>query len=84
QYYEAAKVMNLLPATHYPKATEHIPEIIALIEMLIEKGHAYAASNGDVYFRVRTFSDYGKLSGRNVDDLMSGARIEVGEEKEDP
>ena len=84
KYYEAAEAMNLLPATHYPKATGHIAEIIALIEDLIAKGHAYAASNGDVYFRVRTFEGYGKLSGRKVDDLMSGARIEVGEEKEDP
>jgi cysteinyl-tRNA synthetase len=84
KYYEAARAMNLLPATHYPKATEHIPEIVALIDRLVERGHAYAAPNGDVYFRVRTFSGYGKLSGRNVDDMMSGARIEVGEEKEDP
>ncbi|UCE04060.1 MAG: cysteine--tRNA ligase [Candidatus Latescibacterota bacterium] len=84
KYFEAARAMNLLPATHYPKATEHIPEIVALIDRLVERGHAYAAPNGDVYFRVRTFSAYGKLSGRNVDDLMSGARIEVGEEKEDP
>ena len=54
-----------------------------MIEGLIEKGHAYEA-DGDVYFRVRTFDDYGKLSGRNVDDMVSGARIEIDERKEDP
>jgi len=81
--YESMRAMNLLPATHYPKATEHIAEIHALIERLMAGGYAYAAG-GDVYFRVRRFSDYGRLSGRDVDDMLSGARIEVGEEKEDP
>jgi cysteinyl-tRNA synthetase len=84
KYFEAARAMNLLPATHYPRATEHIPEIIDLAQRLIGTGHAYAAGNGDVYFRVRSFPAYGRLSGRNVDDLMSGARVEVGEQKEDP
>jgi cysteinyl-tRNA synthetase len=84
KYFEAARAMNLLPATHYPRATEHMPEIIALTQRLIDAGHAYAAGNGDVYFRVRSFTGYGRLSGRNVDDMMSGARIEVGEQKEDP
>ena len=84
KYYEAAQAMNLLPATFYPRATEHIPEIIALIETLLDKRHAYAAANGDVYFRVRSFPNYGTLSGRKIDDLMSGARVEVGDEKEDP
>ncbi len=76
-------VLNLKPATHYPRATRHIPEIISLIERLIEKGHAYA-SNGDVYFDVRRYPRYGELSGRNVDELRSGVRIEVGESKRDP
>lgn len=67
-----------------PKATESIPEMIALCEKLIEKGHAYATEQGDVYFRVRTFADYGKLSGRSVDDLRAGARIAIDEKKEDP
>ncbi|HZL85210.1 MAG TPA: cysteine--tRNA ligase [Candidatus Krumholzibacteria bacterium] len=82
-YYEAARAMNLLIASHYPRVTEHIGEIVRLIERLIERGHAYAAPGGDVYFRVRSFRDYGKLSGRGVDDMLSGARIEVGEQKED-
>lgn len=81
--HEAARAMNLLPATHYPRVTEHIPEIVSLIASLESKGYAYAAG-GDVYFRVRRYTEYGRLSGRDVDDLMSGARIEVGEQKEDP
>ncbi len=82
--HEAAQAMNLLTAAHYPRVTEHIPAIIALIETLIARGHAYAAPGGDVYFRVRSFRDYGQLSGRSVDDMLSGTRIEVGEEKDDP
>ncbi|HET7497089.1 MAG TPA: cysteine--tRNA ligase [Candidatus Eisenbacteria bacterium] len=77
------ELLNLKPATHYPRATRHIPEITALIATLIEKGHAYA-SNGDVYFDVRRWPRYGELSGRNVDELRSGVRIEVGEAKRDP
>jgi cysteinyl-tRNA synthetase len=79
----AMAAMNLLPATHYPRATAHIPEILALIGRLEARGFAYAAG-GDVYFRVRRFGGYGQLSGRDVDDMLSGARIEIGEQKEDP
>jgi cysteinyl-tRNA synthetase len=82
-FLRAAEQHNLMPATHYPRATAHIPEIQAMIATLIARGHAYAAG-GDVYFEVRSKSDYGKLSGRNVDDMRSGARIEVGEAKRDP
>jgi cysteinyl-tRNA synthetase len=78
-----SKLLNVKPATHYPRATEHIPEIQALITRLIERDHAYAAG-GDVYFDVRSYPPYGGLSGRNVDDLRSGVRIEVGESKRDP
>ena len=67
-----------------PKATETIPEMIELIEHLIETGHAYANDTGDVYFSVRSFKDYGKLSGRDVDDLLHGTRKEVDEQKRDP
>ena len=81
--FEAMRAMNLLPATHYPRATEHIAEILALIQKLESTGRAYAAG-GDVYFRVRRFESYGRLSGRDVDDMLSGVRIEVGEQKEDP
>ena len=65
-----------------PTVTGHMSEIIELIERLVENGSAYEAE-GDVYFRVRSFPDYGKLSGRKIDDLISGARIEPGEHKED-
>ena len=67
-----------------PKATAHIGGIIKLVETLIEKGFAYAADNGDVYYRVRKFEGYGKLSGKVLDELEAGARVEVGDVKEDP
>jgi len=78
-----SKVLNLEPATHYPRATRHLPEIIDLIQRLIDKGYAYAAG-GDVYYDVRRYPRYGELSGRNVDELRSGVRIEIGEAKRDP
>ncbi|HEV2128481.1 MAG TPA: cysteine--tRNA ligase [Thermomicrobiales bacterium] len=77
------QALGLLPAKVYPRATQEVPEIIALIEGLIQRGHAYEAG-GDVYFRVRSFADYGKLSGRDIEELRSGARIEIDERKEDP
>ncbi len=67
-----------------PRATGYIDGIIDMSKTLIEKGHAYAASNGDVYYRVTSFKDYGKLTNKNVDELLAGARIEVDEIKEDP
>ena len=66
-----------------PKATEHVEDIIALIQKLEEKGKAYAV-DGDVYFRVESFEDYGKLSGRKLDEMEAGARIDVDERKENP
>ncbi|MEZ4564918.1 MAG: cysteine--tRNA ligase [Thermomicrobiales bacterium] len=75
--------LNALPATHYPRATQEVGPIIAMVEGLIERGHAYEV-DGDVYFRVRSFPGYGKLSHRDIDDLLSGARIEVDERKADP
>jgi cysteinyl-tRNA synthetase len=74
---------NILSAHVYPRATQEIPQIIEMIEGLIAKGHAYV-SNGDVYFRVRSFPEYGKLSHRDINDLLSGARVEVSEQKNDP
>jgi cysteinyl-tRNA synthetase len=82
-YLRFADLHNIMRATHYPRATQHIDEILDLIARLEDKGLAYAAG-GDVYFEVRKKPDYGKLSGRNVDDMRSGARIEVGEHKRDP
>jgi cysteinyl-tRNA synthetase len=78
-----SEILNIKRATHYPRATEHIPEILHLIQTLIEKGYAYAAG-GDVYFEVRKYPRYGELSGRNVDEMRTGVRIEVGEAKRDP
>lgn len=69
---------------HEPRATRHVGDIIAMIETLIRKGYAYAADNGDVYYRVRKFERYGKLNNRDPDEMRAGARIEVGEYKEDP
>jgi len=75
--------LNITPAHIFPRATQEIPTIVEMTERLIERGHAYQA-NGDVYFRVRSKADYGKLSGRDVDALMAGARVEPGELKDDP
>jgi cysteinyl-tRNA synthetase len=82
-FLDYAEKLHIKPATHYPRATEHIAEIHALIQKLIDRGHAYASA-GDVYFDVRSFTAYGQLSGHNVDDLRSGSRIEIGESKRDP
>ena len=84
QFRTAYAALNVGRPDIEPKATEHIPEMISLIEYLIAGGHAYAADNGDVYFAVRSFAPYGELSGRKIDDLISGARIEPGEDKRDP
>jgi cysteinyl-tRNA synthetase len=76
--------LNVLPATSNPRATQTIGRIIDMISGLIDKGYAYAPGNGDVYFRVTRDPDYGKLSGRKLDEMQAGARIEVGESKEHP
>ena len=82
EYMDAMDALNVLPAHEYPKATGEIDKIIEIISALIADGSAYEAG-GDVYFRVRRDDDYGKLSRRTLDDLQSGARIEIDERKED-
>src|SRR5512136_1605837 len=77
-------LLNILPATVNPRATQEMPQIIRMIEGLIAKGFAYPAKNGDVYFRVTRDDDYGRLSGRRLEDMQAGARIEVEEQKENP
>ncbi len=83
RYFEDMDALNILRPHHTPKATETIPEIINMAQGLIEKGYAYAV-DGNVYFRVGKLSDYGKLSKRSLKQMMAGARVEVGEAKEDP
>ena len=83
EYETDAKGLGVRPATVHPTVTGHIPDIIDIIQTLIDKGHAYQAG-GDVYYRTRSFPEYGKLSHMPIDELESGARIAVGEQKEDP
>ena len=80
------KAMNIMPATKNPRATEEIDGMIEMIQTLIDKGYAYVASDGTVYYKTRSFAGYGKLSHKNIDDLEGGHRdIKVtGEEKQDP
>jgi cysteinyl-tRNA synthetase len=82
-YFKDFDSLNVLRADLYPRATENIKEMIKLIEGLIKNGHAYLSLNG-VYFRVKSFPDYGKLSKRSIEELESGYRIEVDPSKEDP
>lgn len=83
EYKTDAEGLNVRPATIHPLATENIDEIIAMVSNLIEKGYAYASENGDVYFRTNKDEGYGKLSHQPLKDLEAGARIAVGEIKED-
>jgi cysteinyl-tRNA synthetase len=83
EWHRETAALNVLPADLYPRATQEVDRIIEMIEVLIRTGHAYEVE-GDVYYRVRSFPEYGKLSHRSLDDLLSGARIEIDERKEDP
>lgn len=84
EYRKDAEGLNIRPADIEPRATENIDEIIEIISILIEKGHAYAADNGDVYFMPSTFKEYGKLSHQPLEDLEAGARINIEESKRNP
>ena len=83
EYQKDRAALGVRPADVEPKVTQHVPEIVALIEKLVARGLAYPAA-GDVYYAVRRFPDYGKLARRNLDDLKAGARVEPGEQKRDP
>ena len=83
EYYRDADALGIHRATVNPRATQEMPAIIDVIKRLIEKGHAYEI-DGDVYFSVESFKDYGRLSKQSVDELMSGARVEVDERKREP
>ena len=82
-YFEDTKALNVLKADVHPQVTMHIENIIDTVQAIIDNGHAYEAG-GDVYFDVRSLPSYGELSGRDIDDMRSGARVEVGEVKRDP
>jgi cysteinyl-tRNA synthetase len=82
-YFYDAQALNIQKADIHPKVSQHIPEIIDLIKVLIEKKHAYLVDQ-DVYFDIATFADYGKLSGRNLDFIQAGARVEVDVRKKNP
>lgn len=84
EYYTDLKGLNVKPATARPRVSDTIPEIINITKTLIDKGHAYRTENGDVYFKVKSFPEYGKLSHQSLEDLEAGARISTGEIKEDP
>ncbi len=83
EYYRDADALGVKRPTHSPRATEHMPEIISLIERLVDKGHAYNV-DGDVYFDVESFPSYGVLARQSLDELQSGARIEIDERKRHP
>ena len=82
--HEDAQALNILPPDIEPRATNHIDSIIQLIKRLIDNGYAYISDNGDVCYQVEQFADYGKLSHKDLDGLMAGARIEVVKEKRSP
>ena len=82
--YEDRAALGVLPPDVEPRATAHIEEIISMISQLVDKGLAYQGDNGDVYYRVKAFKDYGQLSGKNIEDLRVGERVAVEEAKEDP
>ncbi len=81
---EDETALNVLRPTHEPRATAAIDQMVALIDVLIEKGMAYAADNGDVYYSVSKFAGYGKLSGRKLEDMRAGERVAVDHHKHDP
>ncbi len=83
-FHEDAASLNCLPPTLEPRATRHMDAMIAMIERLIERGHAYVGESGDVLYAVRSFPDYGRLSGKRLEELEAGSRVEVDEGKRDP
>lgn len=83
EYFEDADKLGIKRADLHPRVSGHIKDIIAAVQVLIDKGHAYELE-GDVYFRTRSFKKYGKLSGRSLEDMLAGARVEIDDRKEDP
>jgi cysteinyl-tRNA synthetase len=83
-YHGDCEALGVARADHEPRATEYLPQIVAMVKTLVEKGHAYLGDNGDVYYSVSSFAPYGQLSGKRLADLRAGARIDVDESKRDP
>ena len=81
---EDTDALNMIRPDHEPRATDHIEQIINMISQLEDKDYAYAADNGDVYFAVNKYKNYGQLSGKNIDELRAGERVAVDEAKRDP
>ena len=82
--HEDELALNVLPPNQEPRATAHIPAIVDMIQTLIDKNYAYAASNGDVYYRVDKFESYGALTNRKLEDMRAGARVDINDVKENP
>ncbi|MCX7965238.1 MAG: cysteine--tRNA ligase, partial [Syntrophorhabdaceae bacterium] len=82
-FYEDMDALHILRPTYEPKATDHIDDMIKLVETLLNQGHAYIM-DGDVYFNVESFTGYGELSKRSLDDMLAGARVEINEKKKNP
>jgi cysteinyl-tRNA synthetase len=82
--HEDSAALGVLPPDHEPRATEYVGNMLNMIQALIERGHAYAAANGDVYYAVQSFAHYGQLSGKSLEDLRAGERVEVDPNKRDP
>ncbi|MGI9229164.1 MAG: cysteine--tRNA ligase [Gammaproteobacteria bacterium] len=82
--HEDLAALNMLVPDAEPRATEHIGKVVSMIEQLFANGYAYQGDNGDVYYDVSKFGEYGRLSGKNTDDLRAGARVEISEDKDDP
>jgi cysteinyl-tRNA synthetase len=83
-YHEDCEALGVRRADHEPRATEYVPQIVAMVQTLIDRGYAYVGPNNDVYYAVAKFEPYGQLSGKRLADLRAGARIEVDESKRDP
>lgn len=83
EYFKDADALGVMRADLHPRVSQHMPEIVEMVSTLVEKGHAYEL-DGDVYFRVSSFPEYGKLSGRSLEELLMGARVEVDDRKEAP
>ena len=82
--HEDSAALGVLPPDHEPRATEYVGNMLNMIQVLIDRGHAYPASNGDVYYSVQSFATYGLLSGKSLEDLRAGERVDVDRNKRDP